>query len=134
MRPMTISLTLQAMTPDAVPAEAPDSRLLASLQQRTAYALGGRDDLGAGVGGHALTALALLGALVARLDAQRPQLVECALRARVPLQAIADALGLPDAEDVRVYYSALVHARVLAGKLTPAEGSALLGLLDDQAR
>lgn len=134
MRPMTISLTLRAMTPDAVPAEAPDSRLLASLQQRTAYALGGRDDLGAGVGGHALTALALLVALVARLEAQRPQLVECALRARVPLPAIADALGLPDGEDVRVLYSRVVIERIGAGALTPAEGATLLGLLDDQAR
>lgn len=127
---MTITLTLRAMTPDAVPDDAPSSRLLAALTQRAAYARAGRQD-GAGPGGHALSALCLGEALVNRIRAERWALVEVALRAGVPLPTVGDALGGWDCEEVRVGYSMAVDARVAAGKLTPADADALYRLVGD---
>ncbi len=127
----TISLTLRRMTPDGVPADAPLSRLLSAFQQRAHYARTGRNDLGSGVGGHVLTALALAAALVARINAYRWPHVEIALRAGVPLGAVADAMGL-DVEEVRVGYGYAVERAVIAGKLTPADAEMLRARLDDR--
>lgn len=126
---MSITLTLQRMTPDAVPAEAPSSRILAAFEQRAHYARTGRQD-GAGPAGHALTALALLVALVDRLTAQRWALVEAALKSGAQLADVAAAQGL-DVEEVRLGYGRAVDDRLMAGHLMPVEAAELYRLVAD---
>ncbi len=124
-----LTLTLQRMTPDAVPPDVPLSRLVAAFQQRATLAVA-RDQDGAGPVGHALSALALAVALVERVSGSRWGLVELALQGGADAAAAAAATGLTVDELVFGYRAAL-DARVTAGHLTDAEADALRPLVGE---